>query len=113
MEHTGGNYTIDGSHLFVGFFRLYPYEIGEKPVFLHLDLLRSEQMDSSLRCVIAIAADSFRDPSIFQREDAVDGAVKKITVMRDHQDRAIEIVERVLQHLGRGDIEIVGWLIQQ
>ena len=32
--------------------------------------------------------------------------------MRDGQDRAVEVVERALQHLDRGDVEVVGRLVE-
>jgi hypothetical protein len=53
------------------------------------------------------------EPAIFQREDALDGPVQEAAVVRNHQYGAIEIVQGVLEDLGRSDIQVVGWLIQQ
>src|ERR1041385_4327076 len=80
--------------------------------WLHLSLL-SLGLDLSLGSVVAISADILCDLCIFQGEDTIHGSIQKIPVMGDHQYRPVEIVQSVFQYLSRGNIKIVGRLVEQ
>ena len=63
--------------------------------------------------IVAVSTLHLHHRAVLQRGDAVHDAVEEVAVVRDHQHRAVELLQRRLQHLGRGDVEVVGRLVEQ
>ncbi len=67
----------------------------------------------SMGQVITIAAQVFVDLAIAgQLQDAVHGVIEQIAVVRDDDGGSLEALQRRLQDLGGGDVDVVGGLVQ-
>lgn len=94
-------------HLTAGGFRLF--------LSFLFQLLRCRSRDGLLfldGAVFFIPAREVTDMSVFQFPDARGEFVDKIPVVGDEDERALIILQRILQPFARVDIQMVRWLVE-
>mmetsp|Transcript_30827 Transcript_30827/g.90185 ORF Transcript_30827/g.90185 Transcript_30827/m.90185 type:complete len:244 (-) Transcript_30827:2781-3512(-) len=75
-----------------------------------LDLLGDAALLLKVRLVVAVVHDEL---AVLDGEDRVGGLRDEEAVVRHHEHRALELLQRLLEHLLGGDVEVVGRLVQQ
>mmetsp|Transcript_23420 Transcript_23420/g.69516 ORF Transcript_23420/g.69516 Transcript_23420/m.69516 type:complete len:288 (-) Transcript_23420:414-1277(-) len=75
-----------------------------------LDLLGDAALLLKVRLVVAVVHDEL---AVLDGEDRVGGLRDEEAVVRHHEHRALELLQRLLEHLLGGDVEVVGRLVEQ
>ena len=67
---------------------------------------------TGLEQVVVVVAVVDGDLTGLHLDDTVRDAADEVAVVRDEQDGALEAVERLLKHVGAGDVQVVGGLVE-
>ncbi len=66
----------------------------------------------SLIFIIGIIACIFHQETRLNFYDPVNNPVQKITIMGYGEDRTVKFIQSIFQHLTGGNIQVIGWLIE-